>query len=111
MTSAFSVQSLTVNSGTVITSPANIKDADNVAVYMPLLGVATTLAVEASFDTTSANFFPLTAVNSQGLFAAPVGSGNTGVNLTALVAGFPFIRLKLANAVTAPVTFQLFTRR
>lgn len=107
---AFAVTSLQISSGTTITSPANVRDADSIAVYIPPI-VSGNLSVDASFDTTSANFFPLTAVNSQGIFAAPVGSGSTGVNLTALAAGFPFIRLRLSNAVAQPTTFQLFTRR
>jgi len=110
MSRAFTVTSLQISSGTAITSPAMVKDAENVAVYIPPI-VSTNLSVEASFDTTSANFFPVIAVNSTGIYSVPIGSGSTGVNLTALVAGFPFIRLKLANAVAQPTTFQLFTRR
>src|SRR5262245_2744456 len=112
---SWSVISLSIQSGSTVTSAARIVDADHVALHMGGISSASLAIDYCVLDPTSAgNFQPVWAVGSGGAFALPIATGSMGLVLTPYVVGFPVIRIRTsaAQAIAAPgAQFILSVRR
>lgn len=69
-----------------------------------------TLTIRGSFDTTSANFVPLTNPAGSGDWTFAVGPGSRGVSLQDVGFPFPFIKLFTSVAQTDARSFAVVVK-
>ena len=97
----------TVNSGQTLSDEVGIRNVREVGVSAPAL-TSGQCFVQVAHDTTSANFgraFDEGATPAE--YVWPVGVGGNAVNLSRIVAPFPFLRLELDVAQTDVRTFTI----
>lgn len=106
---AVSVGFAAVLSGSTVTSPIGIGNAEKIGIWAPTV-TSCQLFVQGAFNQTSANFVRLMEANltsPRSHFVFPVGPGSLGVMLESVVAAFPFIKLESSLAQTDTRTFGI----
>jgi len=105
------INTFQIFSGSTVSSPVPVRGASDAFLFCPILSSGQVLALQASFDPTSANFVPVFDPRSAGgAVSLVVNSGPVGINIWEMVRGAGFIRLVTTPAQIADRTFLLETR-
>lgn len=103
----FGVVYATVASGFQASGAIGLAGADLFGLWAPTV-TSCTLTLRGSFDSTSANFIPLTNPAGSGDWIFAVGPGSRAVTLQDVAFPAPFLKLFTSVAQTDTRTFAIF---
>src|SRR5947208_11062734 len=100
------VVTVTIANGGTVSSTVAIPNATLFGLWAPVL-TACSLFIQASPDTTSANFVRLGKSDGTGVWGWLVGTGSAAVTLQDIAFPFSYLRLETSAAQGAQRDFQL----
>ncbi len=103
--------SVTISAGSLVAlSQAGIEGAAYVGLHVPYLINSCNLFLQAAHDTTSASFARVQHPTSSGDWTMAVESLGRAVDITALVAGFNYVKPEFSSVQSADRAFTLTTK-
>jgi len=106
---ANTVVTVTIANGGTVSSTVNVQNGALFGLWAPVL-TACSLFIQASPDTTSANFVRLGKSDGTGVWGWQVGTGSAAITLQDIAFPFSYLRLESSAAQGAQRDFQLVVK-